>query len=108
MALSTNQLDSNQDIGSLFFKHPSNIFISGPSGSGKTDFVKKRIEFKEDLFDILPKRIVWCYKELQKSYSILQEREGSNIKFIQGIPDDEDQIVTDPSATHLVVFDDML
>ena len=84
MALSTHQLDSNQDIGSLFFKHPSNIFISGPSGSGKTEFVKKMIEFKEDLFDILPQHIVWCYKEWQKSYNILQEREGSNIKFIQG------------------------
>ena len=30
-----------QDISSLFFKHPFNIFISGPSGSGKTEFVKK-------------------------------------------------------------------
>ena len=99
-------MNSNQDIGSLFFKHPSNIFISGPSGSGKTEFVKKMIEFKEDLFDILPKRIVWCYKEWQKSYNILQEREGSNIKFIQGISDDEDEIVTDPSATHLVISDD--
>ena len=108
MALSTHQLDSNQDIRSLFFKHPSNIFISGPSGSGKTEFVKKMIEFKEDLFDILPQRIVWCYKEWQTSYNILQEREGSNIKFIQGIPDDEDEIVTDPSASHLVIFDDML
>ena len=108
MTLSTHQLDSNQDIGSLFFKHPSNIFISGPIGSGKTEFVKKMIEFKENLFDILPQRIVWCYKEWQKSYNILQKREGSNIKFIQGIPDDEDEIVTDPSATHLVIFDDML
>ena len=66
------------------------------------------IELKDDLFDILPQRIVWCYKEWQKSYNILQEREGSNIKFTQGIPDDEDEIVTDPSATHLVIFDDML
>ena len=63
MALPTHQLDSNQDIGSLFFKHPSNIFISGPSGSGKTEFDKRMIEFKEDLFDILPQRIVWCYKD---------------------------------------------
>ena len=30
-----------ENIGSLFFKHPANIFISGPSGSGKTEFVKK-------------------------------------------------------------------
>ena len=28
--------------------------------------------------------------------------------FIQGIPDDKDEIVTDPSETHLVMFDDML
>ena len=65
------------------------------------------IEFKEDLFDILPQCIVWCYKEWQKSYNILQECEGSNIKFIQGIPYDEDEIVTDPSATHLVIFDEI-
>ena len=58
MALLTHQLDSNQDIGSLIFKHPSNNFISGPSGSGKTEFVKMMIEFKVDLFDILPQRIV--------------------------------------------------
>ena len=59
MALSTHQLDSTQNIGSLFFKHPYNIFISGPSGSGKTEFVKNMIEFEDDLFDILPQRIVW-------------------------------------------------
>ena len=62
MALLTHQLDLNRDIENLLFIHPSNIFISGPSGSGKTEFVKKIIEFKEDLFDILPQRIVWCYK----------------------------------------------
>ena len=50
MSLPTHQLDSNQDIGSLFFKSSFQyFFISGPSGSGKTEFVKKMIEFKEDL-----------------------------------------------------------
>ena len=39
---------------------------------------------------------------------MLQEREGSNIKFIHGIPDDEDEIASDTSAPHLVIFDDML
>ena len=56
----------------------------------KLNLFKKMIEFKEDLFDFLPQRIVWCYKDRQKSYIILQEREGSNIEFIQGISDDED------------------
>ena len=57
-----------EDISSLFFIHPSNIFISGPSGSGKTEFVKKMIEYREDLFEILPLYIVWCYKEWQSAY----------------------------------------
>ena len=56
------------------------------------------IEYREDLFGILPLHIVWCYKEWQSAYSVLQEREGSNIKFIHGIPDDEDEIVSDTSA----------
>ena len=64
-----------QDISSLFFKHPSNIFISGPSGPGKTELVKKMIEYREDLFHILPLHIVWCYKEWQSAYNVLQERE---------------------------------
>ena len=97
-----------QDIGSLFFKHTANIFISGPSGSGKTEFVKKMIEYKEDLFDIQTQQIVWCYKEWQSVYNVLQEHEGPKIKFVLGIPDDEDDIVTDFSVPHLVIFDDML
>ena len=72
-----------QDIGSLFFKHTANIFIPGPSGSGKTELVKKK-----------------CYKEWQSAYNILQERERFKIKFILGIPDDEDDIVTDVSVPH--------
>ena len=39
---------------------------------------------------------------------MLQEREGSNIKLIHGNPDDEDEIVSDTSAPHLVIIDDML
>ena len=93
-----------QDIGSLFIKHTANIFISGPCRSGKTEFVKKRIEYKEDLFDIKPQR----YKQWQSACNILQEREGSKIKCILGIPDDEDDIVTDTSVPHLVIFDDMM
>lgn len=91
---------------SLFFQHPCNIFISGPSGSGKTQFVKKLIEYKSDLFHVIPQVIVWCYKEWQTTYAQLQESE--TIKFIQGIPEDDDEIVGDTALPHLVIFDDML
>jgi len=89
------------------FQHPCNIFISGPSGSGKTQFVKKMIEYSEDLFQTPPEQVVWCYKEWQSAYANLQESVPS-IRFLEGIPDDDGEIVTDMSVPHLVVFDDML
>ena len=93
---------------SLLFQHPCNIFVSGPSGSGKTQFVKRVLEYKENLFQIVPQQIVWCYKEWQSTYALMQESEGSSIKFISGIPDDDDDIVSDTTIPHLVIFDDML
>ena len=95
------------EVESLCFKHPANILISGPGGSGKTQFTKKLIEYKHDLFNIVPEKIVWCYKEWQSTYNLLKESEDS-ITFIEGIPNDEDEIVADTSIPHLVIFDDML
>ena len=86
------------------FKHPSNFYICGPSQSGKTEFVKKLI--KELMFDIPPQQIVWCYKEWQTAYSQLQERE--KIKFLRGIPDQDEDLVTDTGEPYLLVFDDMI
>lgn len=83
------------------------MFIAGPSGSGKTQFVKKVLEYKSDLFQVVPERIVWCYKEWQVAYAQLQEQEPS-IRFIQGIPDEDEEIVEDTSIPHLIIFDDML
>ena len=97
----------DESIQSLLFHHPCNIFISGPSGSGKTLFVQRLIDFKDDLFDKPPQKVIFCYKEWQHTYTVMQEK-FDFIKFIDGIPDDENEIVTDVKIPHLVVFDDML
>jgi energy-coupling factor transporter ATP-binding protein EcfA2 len=93
---------------SLLFHHPCNIFISGPSGSGKTQFVKQLIEYKSDVFQCVPQKIVWCYKEWQTVYAQLQESQGSLISFVHGIPEDEDELVSQVDIPHLLIFDDML
>jgi len=92
----------------LYLRHPFNMLIAGPSGSGKTEFVKRLIEHKSHLFDRPPQRIVWCYKEWQPSYTLLKESQGETISFVEGIPHEDDGIVSDVSQTHLVIFDDML
>ena len=103
------------DVQSILFQHPRNIFITGPSGCGKTEFVHKLIDYRKDLFNIEPERVVWCYKEWQQTYSLMQEKFNSQfnsqfefIKFVEGIPMDENEIVSDVSIPHLIVFDDML
>ena len=60
------------DVQSILFQYPCNIFITGPSGCGKTEFVHKLIDYRKDLLNIVPERVVWCYKEWQKSYSLMQ------------------------------------
>ena len=55
--------------------------------------------------------MVWCYKEWQQTYSLLQDKFNSQfelIKFVEGIPMDENEIVSDVTVPHLIVFDDML
>ena len=86
---------------SLLFQHPCNIFISGPSGSGKTEFVKRMLEYKEDLFLTIPDKVVWCYKEWQNTYALLQESYSSYITFIQGMPENDDDLVFDVTKPHL-------
>ena len=99
------------DVQSILFQHPCNIFNTGPSGCGKTEFVHKLIDYRKDLFNIAPERVVWCYKEWQQTYSLMQEIFNSQfelIKFVEGIPMDENEIVSDVTIPHLIVFDDML
>ena len=104
-------IDMEVDVQSILFQHPCNIFITGPSGYGKTEFVHKLIDYRKDLFNIVPERVVWCYKEWQQTYSLMLEKFNSQfelIKFVEGIPKDENEIVRDVSVPHLIVFDDML
>ena len=91
------------DVQSIIFQHPCNIFITGPSGCGKTEFVHKLIDYRKDLFNIVPERVVWCYKEWQQTYSLMQEKFNSQfelIKFVEGIPMDENEIASDVSVPH--------
>ena len=45
---------------------------------------------------------------LQRMATCLNIYAREILKFIEGIPDDENEIVSDVDTSHLVVFDDML
>ena len=98
------------DVQSILFQHPCNILIAGPSGCGKTEFVHKLIDYRKDLFNIVPEAS--SVTKNGKSLTVLCRKNSINLielmKFVEGIPVDENEIVSDVFVPHLIVFDDIL
>jgi hypothetical protein len=84
-------------------KHEFTMVVAGPSKSGKTEFVKQLVQ-NPSWISPPPEKIVWCYREWQKAYESLQE----SVTFVKNIPSDDEQLVTDLSTRHLLIFDDMM
>jgi hypothetical protein len=81
----------------FLFAHPSRTLISGPSGCGKTEFVKKVILYKNDMFTIVPKRILYTFKYEQSWFS-----EFPDVEFTKEVP-----TLLDPDEPSLVIIDDV-
>ena len=83
-------------------KHDSAMVICGPSGSGKTELIKRLILHKNEMFDIVPKRIVWFYGMYQKSLDVFMTEQ--DIVSHRGLPVDLESFL---HPNDLVVFDDL-
>ncbi len=62
-------------------QHPFTMIVSGPTSSGKSFFVKDLIKHKQEMFSIVPDKIVWFYGIYQPMYDEIQ-----NVTFIEGLP----------------------
>ena len=91
-----------KDTFDVRLKHDSAMVISGPSGSGKTELVKRLIHHKNEMFDLVPKRIVWFYGVYEQSLeSFLIDH---NVVSHRGVPSDLESFL---QPYDLVVFDDL-
>ena len=61
--------------------------VAGMTGSGKTAWVQNLLQQAQNLIDPPPKRIVWCYSQLQFAYMALVAT-IPQIEFVKGIPPD--------------------
>lgn len=50
---------------SIKFKHSATYLLSGPTGSGKTSFIKKFLQERENLIDIIIEEVIYCLPEGQ-------------------------------------------
>ena len=85
-------------------QHPCTCLVSGPTGCGKTQFVANLL--KNNMFEPMPERIIWCYGEDQPLYHEMQKL-MPNIEFKKDTPTDLYDSLN-PSETNLVILDDQM
>jgi hypothetical protein len=79
----------------------SSMMVVGPTSSGKTVFIMKLIDHAEELFDIKPTRVYWCYGTKTAIHDSMVKK-GYNM--IQGIPTDFDFV----SPNSIIMLDDLM
>jgi MoxR-like ATPase len=47
----------------ISFRVGARVLLSGASGSGKTHFISQVIEHREELFEFMPQKIIFCTHE---------------------------------------------
>ena len=95
------------------FQHPMSILVVGPTNSGKTYFVdqllsnlNEKMKFKNPN---LKCRISWFYGQWQQCYSNMQKKLGKGIRFVQGLPEYNDDLGDiDIRFNHILVLDDLM
>lgn len=62
---------------------PFTFVSAGPTGSGKTFFIRELLNHKENMFSIVPDKVVWFYGIHQPLYDEIE-----NVTFVEGLPTD--------------------
>src|SRR5271156_4762004 len=77
------------------------MLVCGPHTSGKTVFILKLIDYAQQMFDVPPTKVFWCYGHKTKMHEQMVKR---NFNMIQGIPKNF-KFVTENS---IVMLDDLM
>ena len=78
---------SCRETSGFVFKNPSSILVVGPSNSGKTTFLSKLLLENKDVFEVPPRKIVYCYGSWQP---LFERPQFKAIHFHEGVPTEDD------------------
>ena len=71
------------DLTKFVFRSPSTCVIAGPTGCGKTVLLLKILKHVNEIFEIPPIKIIWCYTVYQDKFKEFENM----IEFHEGIYD---------------------
>ena len=92
------------------FQHPYSMMVVGPSQCGKTHFVHQLLTHKRIAYpDKKPMRVCWYYNQWQPKYDEIQRDLQSRIRFVQGLPELEENLSNINNSKHtIIVLDDLM
>lgn len=93
------------------FRHPLTCILSGASGSGKSTLLINILNKSRDLFDVDFHRILWAYAEkntIPTILSKLNDEQKRKIKFVKGVPDENELENDEFNRPWLLVLDDLM
>ena len=101
---------ATQGYPEFTFQHPYSMMVVGPSQCGKTHFVHQLLTHKcIDYPDKKPVLVVWYYNQWQPKYEEIQRDLKNKIRFVQGLPELEDDLSTIKTSRHtIIVLDDLM
>lgn len=85
-------------------RSPSTIFLAGSTQTGKTRFALKLIDHANEMFEIPPSKIVYCYTDYQDIFSKYE-----HVLFYEGLPPlSQIEEWSDGREHLLIILDDLL
>ena len=96
-------MEAHNNVQILDLRLSSNrcMAVVGPTQSGKTEYVKRFIQYRDKIFRIPPKRVIWYYGGYQPTLHKDLLKLGLIVK--HGLPNEQDLLERD-----LLVLDDLL
>ena len=92
------------------FQHPYSMIVVGPSQCGKTHFIHQLLTHKCITYpDKKPVRVCWYYNQWQPKYDEIQRDLRGKIRFVQGVPELEEDLSDIKTSRHtILVLDDLM
>ena len=92
------------------FQHPYSMMVVGPSQCGKTHFIHQLLTHMCIAYpDKKPIKVCWYYNQWQPRYDEIQRDLRGKIRFVQGVPEFEEDLSDIKTSRHtIIVLDDLM
>ena len=92
------------DCEEIIFQGPTTISMSGTTGSGKTTLLFEMLNHKDQMFDVPPRKILYCFGVWQKAF----ENKDHYIDFHEGVPTEEVIAEFVDGEHNIIILDDLM